>query len=144
MTHPEKGGGLGYLLITPTGIRGAACKISAEIISTFLPRKQQIGQLLSVVPGIGNEITRYAHKIDDAIKGVFIPGRLFEDLGFRYVGPIDGHDIKALIESFNMVKDLKGPTLMHVITRKGKGYEQAEEKADVWHGAKPFNISVGL
>jgi 1-deoxy-D-xylulose-5-phosphate synthase len=98
---------------------------------------------LSAVPGIGKEITRYAHKIDEAIKGVFIPGRLFEDLGFRYVGPIDGHDIKALIESFNAVKDLKGPTLMHVITRKGKGYEQAEEKADVWHGAKPFNVSTG-
>jgi 1-deoxy-D-xylulose-5-phosphate synthase len=64
-------------------------------------------------------------------------------LGFRYVGPIDGHDVDALIEAFSVVKDLKGPTLMHVITRKGKGYEQAEEKADIWHGAKPFNISTG-
>ena len=109
----------------------------------MLKIKQEIGQLLSSIPGFGKEIKRYAHKIDEAIKGVFIPGRLFEDLGFRYVGPIDGHDIKALIESFNVVKDLKGPTLMHVITRKGKGYEQAEEKADVWHGAKPFNISTG-
>jgi 1-deoxy-D-xylulose-5-phosphate synthase len=109
----------------------------------MLKIKQEIGQLLLAVPGIGKEISRYAHKIDEAIKGVFIPGRLFEDLGFRYVGPIDGHDIKALTESFIAVKDLKGPTLMHVITRKGKGYEQAEEKADVWHGAKPFNISTG-
>ncbi|MBC8287623.1 MAG: 1-deoxy-D-xylulose-5-phosphate synthase, partial [Nitrospinae bacterium] len=109
----------------------------------MLKIKQEIGQFLLAVPGIGKEITRYAHKIDEAIKGVFIPGRLFEDLGFRYVGPIDGHDIKALTESFNAVKELKGPTLMHVITRKGKGYEQAEEKADVWHGAKPFNVSTG-
>jgi 1-deoxy-D-xylulose-5-phosphate synthase len=109
----------------------------------MLKIKQEIGQLLSSIPGFGKEIKRYAHKIDEAIKGVFIPGRLFEDLGFRYVGPIDGHDIKALTESFNAVKDLKGPTLMHVITRKGKGYEQAEEKADVWHGAKPFNVSTG-
>ena len=105
--------------------------------------KQEIDQLLLAVPGIGKEISRYAHKIDEAIKGVFIPGRLFEDLGFRYVGPIDGHDVKTLIETFATVKDLKGPTLMHVITRKGKGYEQAEEKADVWHGAKPFDISTG-
>jgi len=109
----------------------------------MLKIKQEIGQLLLAVPGIGKEITRYAHKIDEAIKGVFIPGRLFEDLGFRYVGPIDGHDVEALIDSFVTVKNLKGPTLMHVITRKGKGYEQAEEKADVWHGAKPFNVSTG-
>jgi 1-deoxy-D-xylulose-5-phosphate synthase len=109
----------------------------------MLKMKQEIGQLLMAIPGIGKEITRYAHKIDDAVKGVFIPGRLFEDLGFRYVGPIDGHDVDALIESFSTVKDLKGPTLMHVITRKGKGYEQAEEKADIWHGAKPFDISTG-
>jgi len=109
----------------------------------MLKIKQEIGQLLSAVPGIGKEITRYAHKIDEAIKGVFIPGRLFEDLGIRYVGPIDGHDIKALTESFRAVKELKGPTLMHVITRKGKGYEQAEEKADAWHGVKPFNVSTG-
>ena len=109
----------------------------------MLKIKQEIGQLLLAVPGIGKEITRYAHKIDEAIKGVFIPGRLFEDLGFRYVGPIDGHDVEALIDSFTTVKNLKGPTLMHVITRKGKGYEQAEEKADVWHGAKPFNVSTG-
>ena len=109
----------------------------------MLKIKQEIGQLLLAVPGIGKEISRYAHKIDEAIKGVFIPGRLFEDLGFRYVGPIDGHDVEALIDSFATVKNLKGPTLMHVITRKGKGYEQAEEKADVWHGAKPFNVSTG-
>ena len=109
----------------------------------MLKIKQEIGQLLLAVPGIGKEISRYAHKIDEAIKGVFIPGRLFEDLGFRYVGPIDGHDVEALIDSFATVKNLKGPTLMHVITRKGKGYEQAEEKADVWHGAKPFNVSMG-
>ena len=110
----------------------------------MLKIKQEVGQLLLAVPGIGKEISRYAHKIDEAIKGVFIPGRLFEDLGFRYVGPIDGHDVEELINVFNSVKDLKGPTLMHVITRKGKGYEQAEEKADVWHGAKPFDISTGV
>ena len=110
----------------------------------MLKIKQEIDQLLLAVPGIGKEISRYAHKIDEAIKGVFIPGRLFEDLGFRYVGPIDGHDVEELINAFNSVKDLKGPTLMHVITRKGKGYEQAEEKADIWHGAKPFDISTGV
>ncbi len=105
--------------------------------------KQEIDQLLLAIPGIGKDISRYAHRIDEAIKGVFIPGRLFEDLGFRYVGPIDGHDTKTLIETLETIKDLKGPTLVHVVTRKGKGYKVAEEKADVWHGASPFDIQTG-
>ncbi|MBI4390038.1 MAG: 1-deoxy-D-xylulose-5-phosphate synthase, partial [Nitrospinae bacterium] len=105
--------------------------------------KQEIDQMLLAIPGIGKEISHYAHRLDDAIKGVFIPGRLFEDLGFRYVGPVDGHNVEALIETFQTIKDLKGPTLVHVITRKGKGYKVAEEKADVWHGASPFDIETG-
>lgn len=109
----------------------------------MLKIKAEIDELLLAIPGIGKEISRYAHKIDETIKGVFIPGRLFEDLGFRYVGPVDGHDLNGLIETFETVRDLKGPTLLHVVTRKGKGYELAEEKADVWHGAKPFDIATG-
>jgi 1-deoxy-D-xylulose-5-phosphate synthase len=105
--------------------------------------KQDIDQFLLAIPGIGKEISRYAHRVDDAIKGVFIPGRLFEDLGFRYIGPVDGHDTETLIDTFESIKELKGPTLVHVITRKGKGYRVAEEKADVWHGASPFDIETG-
>ena len=105
--------------------------------------KAEIDELLLAIPGIGKDISRYAHRLDEAIKGVFIPGRLFEDLGFRYIGPVDGHDVHTLIETFETIRDLKGPTLLHVVTRKGKGYELAEEKADVWHGAKPFDIATG-
>jgi len=105
--------------------------------------KSQIDELLLAIPGIGKDFSRYAHKVDEAIKGVFIPGRLFEDLGFHYVGPVDGHDVHLLIDTFEHIKHLKGPILLHVVTRKGKGYEVAEEKADVWHGAKPFNIATG-
>lgn len=105
--------------------------------------KSEIDELLLAIPGIGKDISHYAHKLDEAVKGVFIPGRLFEDLGFRYVGPVDGHDLESLINTFETIKDLKGPTLLHVVTRKGKGYEVAEEKADVWHGAKPFDIATG-
>ena len=106
--------------------------------------KGEIDQVLLSIPGIGEKISRYAHKIDDAIKGVFIPGRLFEDLGFRYVGPLDGHDTDVLIDALEALKGAKGPTLVHVITRKGKGYKAAEEKADVWHGASPFDIKTGV
>jgi len=105
--------------------------------------KREIDDMLLAIPGIGKDISRYAHRLDEAIKGVFIPGRLFEDLGFRYVGPVDGHNTEHLIDCFNSIKDLKGPTLVHVITRKGKGYEVAEEKSDVWHGAKPFDVETG-
>lgn len=105
--------------------------------------KRQVDEMLLSIPGIGKDISHYAHRLDEAIKGVFIPGRLFEDLGFRYIGPVEGHDVEALIETFNSIKDLKGPTLLHVITQKGKGYKVAEENAYVWHGAKPFDIETG-
>ncbi len=105
--------------------------------------KRQVDEMLLSIPGIGKDISHYAHRLDEAIKGVFIPGRLFEDLGFRYIGPVEGHNVDALIETFDSIKDLKGPTLVHVITQKGKGYKVAEENAYVWHGAKPFDIETG-
>ena len=105
--------------------------------------KKEVDQILLSIPGIGKEVSNYAHRLDDLVTGMFIPGRLFEDLGFRYMGPLDGHDTNLLIENLETASELKGPTLIHVITRKGKGYEVAEEKADVWHGAKPFDIATG-
>ncbi len=105
--------------------------------------KKEVDQLLLSIPGIGKEVSDYAHRLDDLVTGMFIPGRLFEDLGFRYMGPLDGHDTSLLIDNLETASELKGPTLIHVITRKGKGYEVAEEKADVWHGAKPFDIATG-
>ena len=105
--------------------------------------KKEVDQILLSIPGIGKEVSEYAHRLDDLVTGMFIPGRLFEDLGFRYMGPLDGHDTNLLIDNLETASELKGPTLIHVITRKGKGYEVAEEKADVWHGAKPFDIATG-
>lgn len=123
------------------GLSAHLSKIMTGQVMTKI--KQEVDQMLLAIPGIGKDISRYAHRLDEAIMGVFIPGRLFEDLGLRYIGPVDGHDTEALIDTFDAIKDLKGPTLVHVITRKGKGYELAEEKADVWHGASPFNIETG-
>ncbi|NIQ02202.1 MAG: 1-deoxy-D-xylulose-5-phosphate synthase [Nitrospinaceae bacterium] len=123
------------------GMSAHLSKIMTGQVMTKIRR--EIDELLLGIPGIGKDISRYAHKLDEAIKGVFIPGRLFEDLGFRYIGPVDGHDVEGLIETFRSVRKLKGPTLMHVMTRKGKGYEVAEEKAEVWHGASPFDVATG-
>jgi len=114
--------------------------MTGQVMTKF---KKEVDQMLLSIPGIGKEVSDYAHRLDDAVKGMFIPGRLFEDLGFRYMGPLDGHDTDLLIDNLNAASELKGPTLIHVITRKGKGYEIAEEKADVWHGAKPFDIATG-
>jgi len=114
--------------------------MTGQVMTKF---KKEVDQMLLSIPGIGKEVSGYAHRLDDAVKGMFIPGRLFEDLGFRYMGPLDGHNTDLLIDNLKTASELKGPTLIHVITRKGKGYEIAEEKADVWHGAKPFDIATG-
>lgn len=127
-----------------TNVGGMSAHLS-QIMTGQVARKfkRQIDEMLQSIPGVGKDISQFAHKIDDAIKGVFIPGRLFEDLGFRYVGPLDGHDTGALIEALEDLKGEKGPTLVHVITRKGKGYPAAEEKAETWHGASPFDVKTG-
>jgi 1-deoxy-D-xylulose-5-phosphate synthase len=114
--------------------------MTGQVMTKF---KKELDQMLLSIPGIGKDVSDYAHRLDDAVKGIFIPGRLFEDLGFRYMGPVDGHDAGLLIDNLTAASELNGPTLIHVITRKGKGYEVAEEKADVWHGAKPFDIATG-
>jgi 1-deoxy-D-xylulose-5-phosphate synthase len=82
-------------------------------------------------------------KLEESAKGFLTPGSLFEELGFRYVGPIDGHDIDALISTLRSVRTWTGPTLVHVITRKGKGFALAEENPVVWHGATPFDKISG-
>ena len=114
--------------------------MTGQVMTKF---KKEVDQILLSIPGIGKEVSDYAHRLDDILTGMFIPGRLFEDLGFRYMGPVDGHNTELLIDTLEAAGELKGPTLIHVITRKGKGYEIAEEKADVWHGAKPFDIATG-
>jgi 1-deoxy-D-xylulose-5-phosphate synthase len=114
--------------------------MTGQVMTKF---KKEVDQILLSIPGIGKGVSDYAHRLDDILTGMFIPGRLFEDLGFRYMGPVDGHNTGLLIDTLEAAGELKGPTLIHVITRKGKGYEIAEEKADVWHGAKPFDIATG-
>lgn len=82
-------------------------------------------------------------KLAKRARVIFFPGMIFEEMGFRYFGPIDGHNIKELIEVLGYLKDLKGPVLLHVVTKKGKGYEYAEKKPITFHGAAKFDISTG-
>ncbi|AIS52385.1 1-deoxy-D-xylulose-5-phosphate synthase Dxs [Thermoanaerobacter kivui] len=105
--------------------------------------KQEIDNLLNIIPPIGKNLHRYIEKIKDSVKQLVVPGMFFEEMGFTYLGPIDGHDTEMLIEVLERAKKMKGPILVHVITKKGKGYKFAEKKPDKFHSAAPFDIETG-
>jgi len=85
-----------------------------------------------------------ARRSEEHMKGMVLPGTLFEEIGFNYIGPIDGHDIKALVSTLRNIRKLKGPQFLHVVTRKGKGYAPAEADPIKWHGPGPFDPASGV
>ncbi len=99
-----------------------------------------LGKLPPRLSGRARELVR---KIKEGLKTLFVPNILFEELGFRYIGPVDGHNLEELIEVFNAVKNLQGPILVHVLTEKGKGYHPAEDNPTDFHGLGPFNPLTG-
>jgi 1-deoxy-D-xylulose-5-phosphate synthase len=84
-----------------------------------------------------------ARRSEEHLKGMVLPGTLFEELGFNYIGPVDGHDVKALVSTLNNLRQLHGPQFLHVVTRKGKGYAPAEADPIKWHGPGPFDPASG-
>ena len=102
-----------------------------------------LGVLDKVGKGWADHAREAARKVEDAVKGMVLPGSLFQDLGFQYFGPIDGHDLPALIELFERLKDVSGPKFVHVLTVKGKGYEPAEKDSGKWHGLGAFDKETG-
>jgi 1-deoxy-D-xylulose-5-phosphate synthase len=105
--------------------------------------KKETKQFLERIPGVGEPVLRMAQKAEDTVKGLVVPGLLFEELGFEYVGPVDGHKIDILIETMDTFKDFPGPVLIHAITKKGKGYEPAEKNPGIFHGIGPFDVESG-
>lgn len=93
--------------------------------------------------GIGRKLYRVNHRIKTAIKETLLPCSLFEDMGFTYLGPVDGHDVRGLTRLLGYAKDLEGPVLLHVRTVKGKGYAPAEAEPDKFHGVGKFNPATG-
>jgi 1-deoxy-D-xylulose-5-phosphate synthase len=85
-----------------------------------------------------------ARRSEEHVKGMVLPGTIFEEMGFNYIGPIDGHDLDALVATLRNLRDLKGPQFLHVITRKGKGYAPAEADPIKWHGPGPFDAKSGV
>ena len=122
-------------------------------ISNFLTRirtrklynksNRYIKKAVSSIPKIGNKIIKLVRKVKYGIKQLIIPNMLFEDLGFKYLGPVDGNNISDLEEIFRKAKDLEGPILIHAITKKGKGYKPAEENPDRFHSTSAFDIKTG-
>ncbi|WP_090552783.1 1-deoxy-D-xylulose-5-phosphate synthase [Natronincola ferrireducens] len=105
--------------------------------------KGDVEHLINQIPGIGKSVARTAEKAKDCIKYFFVPGILFEELGFKYIGPIDGHNYNELCKVLKSCKNISGPVLIHVMTKKGKGYSLAEKHPDKFHGVNPFKIDTG-
>ena len=102
-----------------------------------------IKNAVSHIPKVGNGIIKLVRKIKYGIKQLIIPNMFFEDLGFKYLGPVDGNNIEDLEEIFKKAKDLEGPILIHVLTKKGRGYRPAEENPDKFHSTSDFDIETG-
>lgn len=105
--------------------------------------KKETKSFIESIPKLGGPVSKIAQKAEETLKGLFLPGILFEELGFNYVGPIDGHNIELLIETFKKIKNTDAPALIHVITKKGKGYEFSEKDPCIFHGVGPFEVETG-
>ena len=106
-------------------------------------RKEDIEDLLKRIPGIGSKVAKVVSKAKDSLKYLLVAGLIFEELGFTYLGPIDGHDQSLIEQVLEQAKQKKGPVLVHIVTRKGKGYKPAEENPGVFHGVGPFDPDTG-
>jgi len=118
--------------------------LNRVLIGRFATRvRAETQHLLEHIPRVGPRAAEMARRVEQMAKGLVTPGVLFEELGFTYIGPIDGHNLDHLLTTLANVKALKGPVLMHVVTVKGKGYAPAEGDAVKWHGAAPFEVETG-
>jgi 1-deoxy-D-xylulose-5-phosphate synthase len=105
--------------------------------------REDIKKFLHEIPGIGKSVFKIAKQAEESLKGLMVPGILFEELGFQYFGPLEGHHLDHLIETFRNVRKLKGPILVHVLTQKGRGYRPAEKNPDIYHGVGRFEKETG-
>ena len=106
--------------------------------------KDDVKAMLHKLPGIGDPVLEVAKGLEEGIRQVFTPGTLFEELGFRYIGPVNGHSIPALLDVLEQAKRIDGPVLIHAITKKGKGYKYAEDEPVEYHGPSPFDPVAGI
>jgi len=98
---------------------------------------------LNSIPSIGGHMLKFSRQVEESLKTFILPGALFEDLGFTYVGPLQGHRLDRLIKNLQNIRQMEGPILVHVLTKKGKGYRFAEEEPLRFHGTSAFHIETG-
>ncbi len=105
--------------------------------------RKDLQDFLQEIPGIGKPVFKFVKQAEEALKGLMVPGILFEELGFKYFGPLQGHHLDPLIDTFRNIRKLSGPILVHVVTKKGKGYPPAEENPALFHGVGRFEEKTG-
>ena len=114
-----------------------------RIAPQYARAKRDMGSLLMSIPHIGDKVYKTASHLKDGVRSVLVPGSLFEEMGFHYIGPIDGHNIGLLEEVLASAKEMEGPVLIHIHTVKGKGYKPAEQAPEKFHGVGCFDPSTG-
>jgi 1-deoxy-D-xylulose-5-phosphate synthase len=124
---------------------GAITHILSRMLSNPTTHKihQEIDSLISKIPGYGSILSKQGHKITESLKNLVSPAVFFEQYGVSYIGPVDGHDIKKLIDTLEGVKESTWPVIIHVLTKKGQGMEEAMNNPVPYHGAKPFDRETG-
>ena len=110
---------------------------------SYLKAKKDVKRFLVRIPGIGKTLERLVHKVKASIKALFVEGEMFEDLGFQYFGPVDGHNVEAMKTLFARALNTPEPVLVHVVTQKGHGYDPAEANPQSFHGTTPFDPESG-
>jgi len=120
---------------------GAMSNYFARVLSSkvYAGMKEGSRKVLSAMPSVWE----LARRTEEHVKGMVVPGTLFEELGFNYIGPIDGHDVDALVATLKNMRNLKGPQFLHIVTKKGKGYLPAEKDPCTYHGVGPFDLKSG-
>lgn len=116
---------------------------SIRTAKTYTGLKKGVETTLKKMPGIGDKVVEHIRKTKSGIKHLFVPGMFFEDMGITYLGPVDGHNVKELYRVFREAKKMNNAVLIHVMTKKGKGYRPAELEPSRFHGTGPFDIKTG-
>lgn len=124
---------------------GAITRILSRMLSNPTANKlyHEIDTIVSKIPSYGAMLAKQGHKITESLKNLVSPAVFFEQYGISYIGPVDGHDIKKLIDTFEALKNIDWPVVVHVLTNKGQGMEEAIRNPVSYHGAKPFDIGTG-
>lgn len=124
---------------------GAITRILSRMVANPTANKlyKEVESLLSKIPSYGPRIAHHGHKVTESLKHLFSPAAFFEHYGVSYIGPIDGHDVNKLIDTFEQIRECEWPVILHVMTNKGQGMEKAIQNPSTYHGVKPFDVGTG-